>query len=636
MAEELTRYKALPLPLRVYFLAAVAIGIVLSVYCVFGFRIKGFVFLNSGYYFLLFGIFISCVFLILPKNRKLLWYDLVLSVVILAICLYFFSKANEIAMIGWSPASTFNLILGVIFLVIVLEGCRRASGSIAVPIVAILFGIYPLIASFFPGILCGIQYSFPRAVSFYVFSEDGVLGIPGRIMGNILIGFLILTGFLLASGAGKYFIDVALALLGKYRGGPAKVSILSSALFGMLSGSPGANVVGTGTFTIPAMKRTGYPPHYAGAVEACASTGGGIMPPVMGTVAFVMAAFIQVPYSTVVVAAIIPAILYYYGLMVQADVYAAKIGIKGLPKEEIPSLWGVLKKAWPLALVIVFLIWGLIFMRWENDTPYYATGLLLVLCFANRETMITPRKFIEGLYVTGRTITTIMNIILPAGIIIAAIKATGVGAAFTSGIVTVGGGNLYLIMLIGVAACYVMGMVGLLISAYIFLAMTLAPAMIQLGGLNVIAVHLFIVYYTLLSFITPPVASAAFVASAIAGAPAMKVGLTSMRLGIVLLFIPFFFVFKPALILQGSLLETIYLFALCLIGIAFLGAGLEGYLWKLGKIQIWTRVLIIIGGFLIALPEGFSSIAGAVIVILTLVIALRRKRFKTEQSVAIK
>jgi len=202
--------------------------------------------------------------------------------------------------------------------------------------------------------------------------------------------------------------------------------------------------------------------------------------------------------------------------------------------------------------------------------------------------------------------------------------------------VTVGGGNLYLIMLIGVAACYVMGMVGLLISAYIFLAMTLAPAMIQLGGLNVIAVHLFIVYYTLLSFITPPVASAAFVASAIAGAPAMKVGLTSMRLGIVLLFIPFFFVFKPALILQGSLLETIYLFALCLIGIAFLGAGLEGYLWKLGKIQIWTRVLIIIGGFLIALPEGFSSIAGAVIVILTLVIALRRKRFKTEQSVAIK
>ncbi|MBW2609518.1 MAG: TRAP transporter large permease subunit [Deltaproteobacteria bacterium] len=344
-----------------------------------------------------------------------------------------------------------------------------------------------------------------------------------------------------------------------------------------------------------------------------------------------MAAMVGIPYHTVVLAAAVPSLLFYWGLLVQADAYAAKVGMKGLPKEEIPSLMGVIKKAWPLLAVLFFLIYGLVVMQLEYTTPYYATVMLLVLSFTNREIMLTPKKFVDSLFVSGKVITITLNILVPAGMVISAIEITGVGAAFASGVLGVGGGSLFMIMILGVMACYVMGMAGLIISAYIFLAVTMAPAMIAAGGLNDVAVHLFIMYYVLIAFITPPVAPAAFIASAVAGSKPLQTGLTCMRLGIVLYFVPFFFVFNPALILQGPLFETIYLIIFCLVGILILAGGLEGYLLWVGKLNIWSRPLLVISGFLIAFPQIPTTIIGVLIGGLVIAILMRKKGSKAEE-----
>jgi TRAP transporter 4TM/12TM fusion protein len=380
------------------------------------------------------------------------------------------------------------------------------------------------------------------------------------------------------------------------------------------------------------MKRLGYPARYAGALEACASTGGVLMPPVMGATAFVIAAMLETPYHTIMLAAAVPSILFYFGLLVQADAYAAKVGMKGLPKEELPSFWRVLKKGWPFLIVLLFLVWGLLIMEWESLTPFYASLVLILLSFVSSETRITSKKFLNAMLMVGTLVTRTLIIILPAGIVISAISITGVGAAFTTGAVSLGGGSLVSIMIIGVLACYVMGMAGMLLTAYIFLAVTMAPAIIQIGGLNELSVHLFIMYYSMLSFITPPVAAGAFIGAAVAGASPLKTAITAMRLGIVIYFVPFFFVFNPALILQGPLFESLYLFIFCLIGILILAGGLEGYLVFVGRLAIWTRPILIVGGFMIALPGIRSTIIGAVISAVIICMILMMKKFEHKED----
>ncbi|MBW1887753.1 MAG: TRAP transporter large permease subunit, partial [Deltaproteobacteria bacterium] len=331
-------------------------------------------------------------------------------------------------------------------------------------------------------------------------------------------------------------------------------------------------------------------------------------------------------------AAAVPSILFYFGLLVQADAYAAKVGMKGLPKEELPSFWRVLKKGWPFLFVLLFLVYGLLIMEWEFLTPFYASVVLILLSFVSSETRITYKKFYNAMLMVGMLVTRTLLIILPAGIVISAISVTGVGAAFTTGAVSLGGGNLVMVMIIGVLACYVMGMAGMLLTAYVFLAVTMAPAIIQIGGLNELAVHLFIMYYSMLSFITPPVAAGAFIGAAVAGASPLKTAITAMRLGIVIYFVPFFFVFNPALILQGPLFESLYLFIFCLIGILILSGGLEGYLVFVGRLAIWTRPILIVGGFMIALPGIRSTIIGAVISAVIICMILMMKKFEHKED----
>jgi TRAP-type uncharacterized transport system fused permease subunit len=315
----------------------------------------------------------------------------------------------------------------------------------------------------------------------------------------------------------------------------------------------------------------------------------------------------------VVIAAIIPALLYYFGLVMQVDAFAAKANLKGLPAAEIPPLWKTLVEGWHFIAVMVYLLFGLLYMRLEEITPFYATLLLMVFSMFRKSTMVTPRRFVDILVTTGKLLAQTMALILPIGFVLNGLIITGVSGAFSSGLVHLGGDSLVLVLLLGVAACFIMGMSGLVVEAYLFLAITLAPALIEIGDLNPLGVHMFLIYYSNLGMITPPVALASFVGATVANADPMKAAFKSMTLGIVLYFIPFFFLFNPSLILQGELMRSFYILTLCLAGIALIAGGLEGYLLWVGRLPMLARPLLVAGGFLICLPETTTSMVGAII-----------------------
>jgi TRAP transporter 4TM/12TM fusion protein len=451
----------------------------------------------------------------------------------------------------------------------------------------------------------------------YAFSSQGLLGVPSRVLGEILTGFLMFAGMLIASGATEFFLNFALALVGKTRGGPAKVAVLASGFFGSLSGSPMANVASTGAVTIPAMKKTGYPPHYAGAIEAVASSGGVIMPPVMGGLAFVFSAVTDTPYAQMVIAAFLPAILYYFGLIVQVDSYAVRVGLKGLKQEDVPNIWKTLKEGWPFLVVLAFLVFGLLYMRWGVKAPIFAAGLMFLLSFTSRKNMMTPRRFVGALVTIGGLISLITAIMMTVGFIVLGVQSTGAFISLTTELIG-GGENLVTILLITVAVCYIFGMIGVAMPIYVVLAVTLIPNLVGSTDLNFIAVHLFVIYYINMQGITPPVCNVAFLGAAMSGARPMKTGFTAMRLGIVLIFLPFFFLFNPALILQGSGLDTIRFFFQCVVGIWILASGLEGYLLKVGMLSPWSRIMLVASGFLIAFPPWETTAIGVPLTVLVI------------------
>lgn len=621
---EVTRLGAPTSWQSIVFVILCVCGLATGVAYLFGFTWRGAPLLEAQYYWIFIGCFMAAAFIALPALRgqnRIPVYDIAAAIVALAISLYFSGHAWEIIQAGWA-----NTALGTVIWLLMLELARR-SGGLPFLLVVLLLGLYPLAADRFPGLLMGIPYGFDGMIAAHIFRAEGMMGITTKIVAEIILGFLVFAGVLLATGAGAFFIDLANAFFGRYRGGPAKVSAVASAFFGSLSGSVFSNIAGTGSITIPAMKKVGYPPHYAAAIEACASTGGVIMPPVMGAIAFVMAITIGVDYTTVLVAAIIPSLLYYLGLLLQVDAYAARTGIKGMPSSAVPAVGPVLKRGWPYLLVLVFLIWGLLYMRWEYYAPWYAAALMMALSFLRRETRMTPTRLYQTVRQIGVLVTQTAAIILPIAFVVSALTITGVTGSVTSGLVSLGGGNLYLIILFGALACFIMGMAGLSIVAYIFLAVTMAPAIIQVGGLDTIAVHLFIVYYAMLSAITPPVAPAAFLAGTIAGSKPMLTSFTTMRLGIVIYFVPLFFLFQPALVLQGDLLPLLYVLPSIVIGICLIAAGLEGWLLGVGAVRPALRLPLAAAGFAFSFPGPLATLlAGIACAALVAIIWLDNRR----------
>jgi TRAP transporter 4TM/12TM fusion protein len=414
------------------------------------------------------------------------------------------------------------------------------------------------------------------------------------------------------TGAGKFFINLAFAMCGTFRGGAAKVCIFASGLLGMMSGSIISNVLTAGTMTIPVMKKSGFRASYAGAIEACASTGAVLAPPVMGATAFVIAQFLNVSYAEVAVAAIIPAILYYIGLFMQVDSYAARHGLKGIPRAELPRVMDTIKDGWYYVFVIALLIVMLLHFKRESHAPFYATALLLVLnqLFSRetRWTLSTINKFLE---VNGRTFVELVGILAGCGLLIGAFSMTGVVSSLANDLLRIAGDNPFLLLGMCAFTSLVLGLGLTTTACYIFLAILVAPALEKLG-LNRMAVHMFIFYWGMLSSITPPVAIASFAAAGIAGAPAMKTGWESMWVGSIIYFIPFFFVLNPALVLQGDspYLAGLGLLTLAAFGTLFICGGIQGYqafvgdLRSTGPLEWPLRVLLVIGGFVVATPGG--------------------------------
>jgi TRAP transporter 4TM/12TM fusion protein len=443
--------------------------------------------------------------------------------------------------------------------------------------------------------------------------SSGILGIPLDVVCTLLIGFMVFGVVLQNTGGGTFFFKLAQSLLGHTRGGAAKISILASAFFGMISGSTTSNTLTIGAMTISAMKTTGFPPHLAAAIEACASTGGPIMPPVMGAAAFIMASFLNVPYAVVAIGAFIPACLYYLGLFVQVDGYAAKANLKGLSKEELPSFWATLKDGWFYTLAIVLLVYFLLTLRLEARAPYYASAALVALSMIKKETRLDWKKFIAMIGNIGKVVTQLVAILAAAGLIIGGLSVTGVALAFSRELVGAVGNNIFLILLMGALSSFVLGLGMTITACYIFLAIVMVPALISLG-IDPLAAHLFVFYWGVLSEITPPVALCVSAACGLAGSNFMQTGWAAMRLGAVKYIIPFFFAYNPALLTHGVWWEVLLVTFFAVVGIYYLGSALEGYLWGIGQINWPSRIFLVSGGLLIAFPEIYTTLIGLVIV----------------------
>ena len=576
----------------------------------------GFTPLNTEYYYMLVLVVLPFVYVLFPGGPRarldgVPWYDAVLFVITAATAAYLLAHIRRAAELGWEfgGAPRDVVAAGFVMWALLMEALRRTGGW-GLVLSVLPFTLYPLFAdSGWLGPLKGTQSTAAQASAYHMLSVESVLGIPLQAFAEVVIGFLVFGTALMLTGAGRFFINVAFALCGTFRGGAAKVGIFASALLGMMSGSVVSNVLTAGTMTIPVMKKTGFRASYAGAIEACASTGAVLAPPVMGATAFVMAQFLNMSYAEVALAATIPAALYYFGLFMQVDAYAARHSLKGLPRAELPRMWVTLKEGWYFVLVIALLVFMMLVMKRESHAPFYATVLLLVLNQAfNRErwTWATVAKFLE---MNGRTFAELVGILAGCGLLIGAFSLTGVVSSIANDMLRIAGNNAMLLLAMTAVTSLVLGLGLTTTACYIFLAILVGPAL-EKAGLNKLAVHMFIFYWGMLSAITPPVAIASFAAAGIAGAPPMKTGWESMRVGSIIYFIPFFFVLNPALVLQGPWTEALYLTVTAGLGVIFICGGIQGCQLGVGDLRRagaleWTlRILFMIGGIVLATPGG--------------------------------
>jgi TRAP transporter 4TM/12TM fusion protein len=574
--------------------------------------------IDTSFFYIMLGIFLSMVFLFYPLNGSaklyIPWYDWILFVVTMFCAFYMAYHGQTIIQEGWDLlAPDFATAVAGVICLLCLEGVRRAGGWILFG-VCLFFFLYPLFAEYMPGFLWGPESAIEEFVRQHALGTESIIGLPMRVVTRLLIGFLLFGSALVVTGGGEFFMAFATALLGHTRGGPAKVAIISSGFFGSLSGSVISNVVTTGQITIPTMKRTGYPPTYAAAVEACASTGGALMPPVMGAVAFIMAEFLNVSYATVVIAALVPAVLFYLALLLQADNYAARNGLRGQPASEIPKLLDVMKSGWYYLFSLIMLIYMLIGMRIEVHAPYYATGVLLISsAIFGGKNRIGFRHLIELAVDATKNIVNIVGILVGIGMIVGSLSYTGVGPAFSGELLQFAGDNVILLLVLGAFTSFILGM-GMTVSAcYIFLALVMGQAMAD-SGLDAVAGHLFILYWGMMSYITPPVAVAAVAASTIAGSHPMKTGIMAMRLGIILFILPFLFVLNPTLILHGDVLHIVHDVVTAIIAIWLIASSLEGWLYFLGRIEwIGLRLPVLGAGIVLLYPEAYSDLLGAAV-----------------------
>lgn len=551
------------------------------------------------------GLTLAIIFIRYPfsggRDRPSLpWYDAILAALGLGTCLYLAYIYGDVEANPFAMRPTMFKI-GIILIPMIWESLRRTTGW-SLTIVFSVFFAYVFVGHLMPGMLEGKEQKFVRAISELGVSNVAILGLPTKIIVLTVVLFIWMGQLLLHTGASEWFTDVAAALMGRSRGGSAKIAVVASGLFGSISGSAVSNVASTGVITIPLMRQAGYDAKTAGAIEAVASTGGQIMPPIMGAAAFLMAELLELEYTEIILAALVPAALYYLAVFVQADLEAAKNGIAPLPKERIPPFVRVMKEGWFFVIPYAVLIYTLFTLNMPpQESAFWAAICVGVvsLVFGYKGHRLNLTQIWDSIANCGRQSAEIIVIGAMAGIIIAILDRTGLGQALTLILAAVGEDSLFLLLVLTAFVSILLGM-GMPTSAiYLLLATMIAPSLIKLG-VNPIAAHMFVLYFGLMSMITPPVAIAAFAAASLSGAKPMETGATAVRLGWIAYVIPFVFVLSPSLLGQGDLAHIIMATVTAFAGVWIASCGLIGYLF--GPLSAIMRLLFFASGILLLLP----------------------------------
>ena len=540
------------------------------------------------------------------------WYDMILMV--LGVGSFFYYALNAMKIINMSVRiGTVEVIVGVIGVLIVLELCRRCVGVPILCVVGVLM-IYAFINIMSSGGGRTFVQALSRTVYNLFYTTTGVIGTPINVCYKFIVLFIIFGAFLERTGIGDYFVQLANAVVGRFSGGPAKVAVVASALEGMCSGSSVANTVGSGSVTIPMMKKTGYKPEFAAAVEAAASTGGQIMPPIMGAAAFLMAEYIGIPYAEVAVKAILPAILYFTGIFIAVHLEAKKLGLKGIPKEELPHIGGLLKQAY-LLIPLILLVW---LVSSNTRTIQTAAALSIVAAIVvgalNPQNRITPMKVLEALESGARGAITVACACAVAGMIAGCITVTGLASTMINGIVALAGNATILGLVLTMLCCIVLGMGVPTTANYCIMASTCAPILVQLGFPDV-AAHFFVFYFGIVADITPPVALAAYAGAAIAKSNPMKTGVTATKLAIAAFIVPYIFAYNPVMLFENvdGWWHVAQISVTAVMGLFGIAAALNGYLYR--HIHWTLRLVLVAGGLCMMIPGTLTDVVGLALVL---------------------
>ena len=550
------------------------------------------------------GIVIFMAFILYPAKKSgakkvnyVPWYDFLLGIVGAGCFFYYVVNFQEIVNRA-GRSTTLDIVVGIIGILILAEICRRVVG-VPILVVVTCFLIYAFVAGF----------SLKRIISHLFFTTEGVIGTPIGVCSTFIVLF---GAFLDKTGVGRFFIEIANSIAGAATGGPAKVAVIASALQGMISGSSVANTVGSGSFTIPMMKKTGYPPEFAAAVEAAASTGGQIMPPIMGAAAFLMAEMTNTPYSDIVIAAILPAFLYFAGIFLMVHFEAKKLGLNGLNKDDIPGFFSLMFSRGYLLLPLVVLVYCMMTGFTSSMSAVYAIITSIVVSMFRKDTRMNLNSFFEALENGARNTLGVAIACSIAGIIVGTVTLTGLGLKLATGLLSLSGGITIIALFFTMIACIILGMGVPTTANYVIMATITAPIVIKLG-VPTMAAHMFVFYFGIVADITPPVALAAYAGSAIAHSDPFKTGVTATRIAITAFIIPYVFAFSPELLLVGgSLVDALWIMVTAFIGMLGVSTGMEGYM--ISRLNPVQRVLCLAGGITLIIPGAITDVIGIALI----------------------
>lgn len=574
------------------------------------------------------GMIILMGFLIYPakkgtqKVNYMPWYDIVMMVVGSAAFFYFTFNAETIVNQG-TRFEWYQIAIGVVGILALIEVTRRCVGM-PILIVAGFFILYAMIYGLTnPDFFLRLRY-FIRNL-FY--TKEGIFSTPVNVCSKYIVVFIIFGAFLERTGISNFFIELANCVAGRFAGGPAKVAVISSALCGMVSGSSVGNTVTTGSVTIPMMKKTGYAPEFAGAVEAASSTGGQIMPPIMGAAAFLMADFVGVPYSSIIGRAILPAILYFTGIFISVHLEAKRLNLSGIPKEKLPKMSHLLKKIYLLLPLVMLVVWVSGNYMTMQKAASYAIVLSIVVSLFDKENRITPHKVLDALVAGGKSTITVGAACGVAGIIAGTITMTGLANDLINAIVGIAGDKLIIALILTMLCCIVLGMGVPTTANYCIMAATTAPILIRMG-VPTMAAHFFVFYFGIVADITPPVALAAYAGSAIAKSKPMKTAFNASKLAIAVFIVPYMFCYTPAMLLIDTTpLRVVQIAITAFIGVFAVASALEGYCFA--RMHMITRIVIAAGGLMLIHPALLTDVIGIAVVVATLVFnrAVEKKKY---------